>query len=237
MNRFTAIVAAALLAIPLVGHAQELGTDCPPGTTYQGLVHGEESGGNYQVMNPNGKAAGAYQFMPATLKDLGYISSLGADGGYSGAVWTGKGGVNSIQQFLNSPHTQDTAFGELTQKNLESVAGDWSPGDTVNGVPLTEGGVALVVHMTGPGGFRAWKNGGFTPGAIMDVQAAANGGAQAMHDNLMNRLARGSCADPNIIIPAGNDNIGELPEIFLMPWQPEMRSPVIKPGTFRNLST
>lgn len=222
--------------LPSMAGAVEMGADCAAGTDYAGMVRKHESGGDYGIVSSSSSATGAYQFMFGTLKELGYVA--GGDG-WSNAVWTGKGGVHSREQFLGNSTVQDAAFEEFTSKNLQAVEGKWTPGQTVNGVPLTEGGVALAVHMLGAGGFQHWASGGFSADSIMSDQAAANGGAATMQNILMKRLADGSCTDPNNIIGGsggGSDNIGDLPAIFLMPWQPKMRAPIIRPGTFHSLS-
>lgn len=208
---------------------------------YGQMIMGMEGGSlGYAATTTLGTATGAYQFTYATLGSLGYIdlaaSSLPSFGGgeWSGVVWTGKDGVMSRDQFLSNHAAQDRAFQEFTSKNLASVQSSWTPGQVVNGIPLTAGGVAAATHMLGAGGFNQWAASGFSAEGLDPSAAAANRMTpEQWNEHLMKRVAKGGCFDPGDI-QISAEGIGDLPEIFLMPWTPRMMAPIVMPGQLRS---
>lgn len=219
--------------------AQEL--DCDGGESYGDYIGRIEGGGKgHHATNPGSTATGKYQFLIGTLKNLGYVSGWDGkasdyfgDASWSGVKWTGKDGITSREAFMNSPGAQDNAFAEFTQKNLDSVAGKWVPGEVVNGVKMTPGGVAAATHMLGTGGFTKWAKSGFSPSGLDAGIARAHGWSQASYNNhLMKRVATAGCMDPGDITSSGNDKIDDLPEVFLMPFSREKGPAPILPGTF-----
>jgi hypothetical protein len=112
-----------------------------------------ESDGNYQAVNTL-NYLGAYQFGEAALTDLGFVRYDGdaSNNDFSGG-WTGKHGVRSARDFLESPRAQDLAVREWVElmwhyielQDLDSYA--WSE---VGGVTLTPSGMLAAVHLLGP---------------------------------------------------------------------------------------
>ena len=112
-----------------------------------------ESGGDYQIVNSL-NFLGAYQFGEAALTDLGFVRYDGDafDNNYSGG-WTGKHGVRSTNDFLNSPSAQDKAAREWVElmwhyielQNLDSYA--WT---RVGDVTVTPSGMLAATHLLGP---------------------------------------------------------------------------------------
>lgn len=227
-----AAVTASLMALPAL-------SACGEGDDFGAYIRQIEGGPKgYLATNPSSTATGAYQFTLGTLKELGYISHYTGpisqyfgDSSWDGVVWTGKDGINSRAQFKASQGAQDRAFADLTQRNLQAVSGHWTPGAVVNGVAMTEGGVAAAVHMLGAGGFRQWAASGFSSSGLnSSIAAAHNWTPEQYNQHLMNRVARGGCMDPGSI-SIGEDAIAELPEVFLMPFTARPGSPVLMPGS------
>ena len=118
-----------------------------------------ESGGDYQSVNTL-NFLGAYQFGEAALTDLGYVRYDGNayDNNYGGG-FTGKNGVRSAQDFLNSKSAQDKAakawmrlmWKYIRQQNIAHYAGS-----KVNGKTLTPSGMLAAAHLLGPGALKQW---------------------------------------------------------------------------------
>jgi len=68
---------------------------------YIGAITGQESGGRWGVVNKTSGALGRYQFMPNTLKGLGYKGNR--------------------QQFLSSPQLQNKYMHKFTQQNASQL--------------------------------------------------------------------------------------------------------------------
>jgi hypothetical protein len=113
-----------------------------------------ESGGDYQVVNTL-NFLGAYQFGEAALIDLGYVRHDGDiyDNDYGGG-WTGKNGVQSVDDFLLSRYAQDSAAEEwlvlmwayLEERDLDDFA--WTE---VGGIHLTPSAMLAATHLLGAG--------------------------------------------------------------------------------------
>lgn len=221
---------------------------CSPDSSYKDLVVGKEGGADgYKAVNKftdkeTGKytssATGAYQFLAGTLLDIGVIQSIPkggvpmGPGEWPGVVWNPELGINSREDFLNSPYAQDMALDMFTKKNLELVKGSWEEQGVVNGVPLSEGGVAFATHMLGAGDFKKWAASGFQPHGLDPDKARVNGmDLAAYNDHLMGRIASGGCYDPGMIEASMEGKI-ELPQVYLMPWSYPVASAVHLPGTF-----
>jgi hypothetical protein len=237
---FSSVAIAVLTGFVLAGSASAEdssndGSQCSGDSNYADAVLSYEGGGDPYATNPNSTATGSYQFLYGTLVDLGYIKSgqktpAYGEGDWEGIVWTGKNGIYSREQFMSSTSAQDAALAEFTQNNLNAVSSYYEPGQVVNGVPLSEGGVALATHMLGAGGFQKWAESGFSASGLDADIAAAHGWTQEEYlEHLMGRVAAGGCYDPGMI--DSSELLQDLPEIFLMPWAPEYQIPVIYPGT------
>ena len=211
---------------------------CGESSNYGDAVLGFEGGGNPHATNPSSTATGSYQFLFGTLVDLGYIAPGQAkppngEGSWEGIVWTGKGGVYSRDQFMSSSEAQDQALSDFTNKNLAYVKQFYGEDQVVNGIPLSDGGVGLASHMLGMGGFQKWAESGFSPeGLDPDIAAAHGWSPEEYQDHLMKRVAAGGCYDPaNIDSSGSGELVQDIPEIFLMPWEPSYKVPALLPGT------
>jgi hypothetical protein len=98
--------------------------------TFMAVLSSTESK-NYTAINQYGYA-GAWQFGAAALETAGYIKTgtssgndsmypIGMNGGTGTAVWTGKNGVYSLQDFIASQSAQDQALLSLTQANYKTL--------------------------------------------------------------------------------------------------------------------
>lgn len=204
----------------------------------------------YSAVNPTSSATGAYQFLAPTLQSLGMIShlpsnrsSLFGNSSWEGVVWSDKAramGINSRADFKANQAAQDQLFAEFTQRNLQTVSSSWTPGQVVNGVQLTPGGVAAATHMLGTGGFQQWAASGFSAsGLSASIARAHNWTPEQYNQHLMRRVAQGGCMDPSSISISeggGNHTIAELPEIFLMPFNARQGPAVLMPGQLVSLS-
>ena len=113
-----------------------------------------ESGGNYKAFNKYGYA-GKYQMGEAAMIDAGYYKK---DNGKYNNDWsgkfTGKDGVNSILDFLNSPIAQENAqriFKKRQWMYLKAVGADKYVGKTINGYTITPSGLLAGAHLKGAG--------------------------------------------------------------------------------------
>lgn len=238
-------VLLAVLAMPALAQtASDASGSCPSagaeGADYGSYILGKEGGAaGWTATNPDSTATGAYQFLYGTLKELGYIDAASPEtmpkgaGDWSGSIWTGQDGIWSREQFMASQAAQNAALDRFTQNNLSAISGNWSPGQVVDGIPLTAGGVAAATHMLGAGGFNTWAASGFSPSGLDAGIAAAHGWTPEQYQqHLMGRVAGGGCFDPGDIQP-GEEGVGELPEVFLMPWQARQNAAVLLPGQIR----
>lgn len=113
-----------------------------------------ESGGNYKALNKY-SYAGKYQMGEAALIDSGYYKKNG--GRYNndwGGVFTGKDGVNSLQDFLNNPQAQENAqiiFKRKQWSYLKAVGADMYLGRIINGYEITPSGLLAGAHLKGAG--------------------------------------------------------------------------------------
>ena len=128
-------------------------------------VRFKESSNNYTVINSAG-FIGGYQFGEAALQDLGYVNADGNafDNNFSGG-WTGKDGINSTQDFLDSPIAQDAAFIEWTQYQWRLIRGNDQEiyaGQTLNGFETSISGMIAFSHLVGSGSFESFVESGGT---------------------------------------------------------------------------
>ena len=237
------------IAVVVAGFSTPVLAGCGEDGDYGAYIRQIESGPQgYSATNPSSSATGAYQFTIGTLKELGYITHIPGpasrhfgNSSWEGVVWSDKArgmGINSRADFKANHGAQDRAFNDLTQRNLQAVSGHWTEGATVNGVQMTQGGVAAAVHMLGAGGFRAWAASGFSPSGLnASIAAAHNWTPEQYNQHLMNRVARGGCMDPGDIEMAdiGIHEITELPEIYLMPFNQRPGPAPILPGQIVSL--
>jgi hypothetical protein len=121
-----------------------------------------ESNNAYNAVNTIG-FSGKYQFGKLALEDGGYIkpgaSRLGTNAQVLGNPdnWTGKDGIRSQEDWLNSPEAQEAAMIVLANSNkrtLERINGI-KPGDDFQ----TQAGMMAGAHLLGAGGIRNWREG------------------------------------------------------------------------------
>ena len=113
-----------------------------------------ESGGNYKAFNRYGYA-GKYQMGEAALIDAGYYKKPAGryNNDWSGS-FTGKDGIKSIQDFLNSPIAQENAqiiFKKKQWGYLKAVGAHNYVGKTINGYVITQSGLLAAAHLKGAG--------------------------------------------------------------------------------------
>ena len=120
-----------------------------------------ESGGNYQAFNKYGYA-GKYQMGEAALIDAGYYKKASKiyNNDWSG-VFTGKDGINSIQDFLNSPQAQENAqicFKKCQWRYLKALGADKYINKIINGYTITQSGLLAACHLKGAGSVAKYLN-------------------------------------------------------------------------------
>ena len=121
-----------------------------------------ESGMDYKSTNQYGYV-GRYQMGAAALVDSGHIhrsayEQMGNKALENPSSWTGKDGMRSKQDFLNSPSVQERTMEEYTERNYNSLVrnGGIKPGDS----PETVGGMLQTAHLLGAGGANKWRSTG-----------------------------------------------------------------------------
>lgn len=182
---------------------------------YRTAVQGPESGRDYTVMNTiTGSAAGAYQFIPSTLGELGYTYSTNGSWKWSNVGWTSKSvamGVSSLDDFRYTAaghRLQDQAFDEFTEGNwraLSSTAKSYI-GKVVNGVVVTEGGLLSAAHFLGAGGMNNFAANGFEGSNLNNLSAilSQNGMTiERLNQYVMSRIAGGAAAHGGIAGASG----------------------------------
>jgi integrating conjugative element protein (TIGR03758 family) len=121
-----------------------------------------ESVGNSHAVNQYGYA-GLYQMGEGALIDAGYYRRDGTTKNDWRGGWTGKGGINSLNDFLNSPATQTqaiTGYHDVLWDQIKARGLDNKVGQTYNGVPITQSGLIAAAHLIGAAGLRSCLNGG-----------------------------------------------------------------------------
>jgi hypothetical protein len=102
-----------------------------------------ESSNDYTSVNKLGYL-GKYQMGKLALVDAGYKDKDGN--------WTGKGGVNSKEDFLSSPEAQENAFDEYKRsqwRDIENRELDKYIGKEVGGIQITASGLLAGAHLLG----------------------------------------------------------------------------------------
>lgn len=136
---------------------------------FKNALAASESGGQpddgYGAQNQR-NFLGKWQFGERALADLGYVSrdSDLDDNDYSGG-WTGKDGVNSLNDFLSSHTAQDNAIEAYLEKQwgyIRNLKLDDFLGETINGTLVTESGLLAGAHLGGVGGLRDYLRSGGT---------------------------------------------------------------------------
>ena len=126
---------------------------------YHDLAQKESSGRYTATEDAHGNYLGAYQMGKPALIDTGYFkrssntNHANYDADWKGE-WTGKNGIKSKQDFLDSPRVQDRAIREYHIKVSHYLINDGvgiskMQGKTVGGVELTKGGMIAAAHLVG----------------------------------------------------------------------------------------
>jgi hypothetical protein len=100
---------------------------------YVSAITSQESGGRANIVNKRSGALGLYQFMPNTLKDLGY-----------------KG---TTQDFLKNPALQTQYMNMFTQRNAKQLGID------INKMDMQQARYLAAAHYGGVGGARKLMSG------------------------------------------------------------------------------
>lgn len=124
---------------------------------YENLAK-RESGGEknpYKAVNRFGYV-GKYQMGEDILTDLGYYKKNkgGKLNDWSG-TFTGKNGINNIEDFKNNPQVQETAIREAMSKKWEQLEANGSTkyvGQVVGETVITPSGLLAGAHLKGAGG-------------------------------------------------------------------------------------
>ncbi len=179
-----------------------------------------ESGGDYTVVNSAG-FLGAYQFGEAALVDLGFVTNDGSpfDNQYNG-TFTGKAGVHSVGDFLNSVTAQDQAAAEwfpLLWNRIRANDLEFYDGQTLNGVLLTKTGMVAAAHLLGVGGLKNFiLSGGVDAGAdgfgtsiVEYINLLGNYEAPAAFINNLDKdnVIFGGTGDDSLVGMEGNDTL------------------------------
>jgi hypothetical protein len=124
-----------------------------------------ESTNNYKAVNQL-NYLGKYQFGAAALTDRGYIKKGTSNRGLDDpANWTGKDGIRSKEDFLNSQSVQEKVMSENIDANYKTMKRIGIPLDTMS--DADKAGYVASAHLYGAGGAKNLYNG--------VVKADANG--------------------------------------------------------------
>jgi hypothetical protein len=95
---------------------------------------------------------GLYQMGPAALQDAGYMDSA--------QRWTGKNGIRSQKDFLESRQAQNIAIREYHWIVWYRYLKPQLPGhlDKIKGIKITQSGLIAAAHLVGTGGLMKFIN-------------------------------------------------------------------------------
>jgi LysM repeat protein len=128
-----------------------------------------EGGGKYQVINKYGYV-GKYQFGESALSDLGYYVRDGSSPYVTKptgnkvfqyqwtGTWTGKDGINSLEDFRNSPDKQDVAaiaWVRLLCSRAHKFGANQYEGKVISGIGITHSGIIGGAHLKGFGSTKS----------------------------------------------------------------------------------
>lgn len=128
---------------------------------YMAQIGYSESTGKYDVSNKLGYQ-GKYQLGSAALQDLGFVKpgtpqtkeALDNPNNWIG----GAGKPNNLQEFLNSPTTQEQAMQDYTNRNYKSLTDLGLISESSS--PEVVSGYLSSAHLGGPKGVERWAKGG-----------------------------------------------------------------------------
>ena len=111
---------------------------------------------NYQALGDGGlNYLGAYQFNEWTMINLGYykVDSNPDVNTWESAFFTGKDGINNIQDYLNNPAVQDKAahdwMNDWVWGFVKSYGLDHYIGQNIDGINITASGLLAGAHLRG----------------------------------------------------------------------------------------
>ena len=118
-----------------------------------------ESRGSYTIVNSIG-FLGKYQMGEEALVDAGYYTKDGSKKNDWVGTWSGKNGVTSKADFLNSPEAQESAireymsiqWGYITSRGLDAYVGT----TLADGTQVTASGLLAGAHLKGAGGLERY---------------------------------------------------------------------------------
>jgi serralysin len=120
-----------------------------------------ESSNRYTVVNQYG-SLGRYQMGEGAFVDIG-LSNLDSNpynNDYSGG-FTGKYGVHSVADYLNTPAAQEQAVRDYMALQFGYLKPVWEyDGQTINGVKVTTSGLLAAAHLLGWDGAKAYLESG-----------------------------------------------------------------------------
>jgi hypothetical protein len=113
------------------------------------------------AINKKTKFVGLYQMGSMTLKDTGYIKNEASDSNSAlndPSNWTGKDGMNSLEDFLGDTNIQYKAITDMHKRNLRTLKrlGVLEHGDSDEHVR----GMLFVAHLLGASGAKEWAETG-----------------------------------------------------------------------------
>jgi integrating conjugative element protein (TIGR03758 family) len=120
-----------------------------------------ESSGDASKVNSYGYL-GLYQMGELALIDAGYYRSDGTSANDWQGQWTGKNGINSVQDFLANTAAQNqaiTAYDTVLWNQIESKGLIQYLGNTYNGTIITPSGLLAAGHLLGAGGLSSCLHG------------------------------------------------------------------------------
>ena len=125
---------------------------------YYTQIGKSESGGDYTVVNTIGYV-GKYQFGALALIDTGYVKSSSRSNSQltNPNSWTGKNGINSLEDWLANEAEQEAAMENLTKRNYNTLCRIGAVDKEMP--PEDVAGMLAVSHLLGPGGAKEYRNG------------------------------------------------------------------------------
>ncbi|MEM6761606.1 MAG: calcium-binding protein [Pseudomonadota bacterium] len=127
-----------------------------------------ESSDNYQLVSSLGYL-GRYQMGELSLAEIGYYAGDGTSAQDYVGRWTGRDGINSVADFLNSPRVQDSAAREYTAWNWQTLTQygfNVYAGQTLNGQAMSLSGILGATWLVGFSGMRDFLESGGTNAAV-----------------------------------------------------------------------
>jgi hypothetical protein len=124
-----------------------------------------ESSNQASTVNQLGYA-GLFQMGEMALQDAGYYRGDSTRGvnDWTGS-WSGRDGINSLNDFLSNPQAQVdaiTRYHQIIENYISTQGLRQYIGTTVSGVLITESGMVAGAHLVGMGNLRDWLRSGGT---------------------------------------------------------------------------